>query len=1189
MWQFSIRWSVLGAVFSGVLGAPGALAAAAPDFNRDVRPILSRHCFKCHGPDEATREAGVRLDRRDGALAVAVSGETPIVPGQLGESELIRRIESLDPDVVMPPPSTHLTLTAAEKDVLRQWIAAGAPYAAHWAFVAPRTVRITPEQQGEWCRNTIDEFLLTAMHQRGLSPSPEADRATLARRVSLDLVGLPPTVAQLDAFLADEQPDAYERYVDRLLASPQYGERWAREWLDLARYADTNGYEKDRPRTIWPYRDWVIRVLNADLPFDRFTIEQLAGDLLPDATVDQRIATGFHRNTMLNEEGGIDPLEFRFHALTDRVATTGTVWLGLTVGCAQCHTHKYDPLTHTDYYRLLAFLNNADEPDLELPDAARVARQQAISAEIAERERDLPQRFPPLDAWTWTVPHVLTATSAQGATMTIEADESIVVSGLNPETDTYTLQVETPNMEVSAIQIEALTDASLGQTGPGRTPHGNFVITELQVDHRLEDGGVESLQFQSAAADFSQHRFPAEQAIDGKSNTGWAIQGDGQWNVPRTLTAKFSRRIRPTGSSVWTIRIEQWFGSQHTLGKFRVRFGAITDTRPLRVRQSEHFAQKYRAWLESVTTQAVRWETAAPVRWTSTLPKLERLDDQSLLASGDFTKRDVYALEFGPELNNATAIRLEAIPDERLPRRGPGAVYYEGPRGDFFLSEIVWSADGGSPWPWADAAHSFANGRHTAAAAIDHDPLTGWAIDGKQGERHTAVFRFAEPLPVAQVHQLQLIFERYYAAGMGRFRVSFTRDPVAAAVALPPELETLLTTAPDQRTPEMQAELQRQFCKVAPELATERQTLEQLRKQIPDAVTTLVMQERPADNPRQTQRHHRGEFLQAQEIVSPGVPDFLHPLSNGSEPERLRYARWLVAPENPLVGRVTVNRHWAAFFGRGLVRTTEDFGYQGALPTHPELLDWLATEFVRSGWSVKRLQRLIVTSAAYRQSARVTPELLAADPQNLWLARAPRQRLDAEVIRDSLLQIGGLLSDKQLGPSVYPPQPESITTEGAYGKLTWTVSPGEDRYRRSLYTFAKRTTPFAMLSTFDAPSGEACLPRRDNSNTPLQALTLLNDPMFVETAQRLGLQYAAEEGTVAERMTRLMRQILGRRPAPAEAQALTAFYEAQLARFSRDPSSLPDLTGQAAATGELGAWMVTARAILNLDEVITRE
>jgi hypothetical protein len=965
-----------------------ALAAGdPPDYAREVRPILARHCFKCHGPDERARKGGLRLDSFEGAVAKLKSGARAVVPGKPAESELLKRVSSADPDEVMPPPDAKNPLPAGAADVLRRWIAAGAEYKPHWSFVPPKAAALPDVKDSAWVRNPIDRFVLARLEREGLKPSPPADAATLLRRVSLDLTGLPPG--------PEDAEGDYETLVDRLLASPRYGERWARRWLDLARYADTNGYEKDRPRSIWPWRDWVIRSLNEDLPFDRFTVEQLAGDLLPDATPSQRIATGFHRNTMLNEEGGIDPLEFRYYAVADRVATTGAAWLGLTLGCAQCHTHKFDPITHREYFALFAYLNNADEPELAVPSPETEAKRREVEAKAAALEAGLAAKFPP----------------------------------------------------------EPLS-------GPD--------------DSRSEDE-----------------------------------------------------------------------------------------------RRRAHLEKKSAAWLERETARLRPWTLVRPVTARSEVPFLEVLEDGSVLAGGDQTKRDVYLLEL-PDLAGATALRLEVLPDERLPRRGPGRVYYEGPFGDFFLSELTLLADG-RPLRFSRAAHSHA--KNPAAQAIDGDPSTGWTIDGGQGRAHAAAFQLAAPAPRAGSFRLELLFERYHAAGLGRFRLWSTKDPRPAEAQTPAQEELLAKDG------------LRAFLLQAPELEKERKEIAELRRQAPAAPTTLVFQERPAANPRATRLHKRGEWLQPAEAVAPGVPAAL-PATSARD--RLGFAKWLVEPAHPLVSRVTVNRQWAAFFGRGIVRSLEDFGTQGDFPSHPELLDWLALEFVRRGWSMKQLHRLIVTSATYRQASRVSPELLRRDPENRLLARGPRFRVDAELVRDSALAAAGLLSPKLGGPSVFPPQPASVTTEGAYGKLEWKASTGEDRHRRGLYTYAKRTAPFAMGVAFDGPSGEQCLARREVSNTPLQALTLLNDAVFVEAAQALGKLAAAEPGTDRDRAAFLFRRCLSRAPAPEEAARLEAFVARQKARFEAkelDPAAL----GGPGADAARAAWTAAARALLNLDEFVTKE
>ena len=563
----------------------------APDFNRDIRPLLAAKCFACHGPDKAHRKGDLRLDLRQDAIDVGA-----IVAGEPEESELLRRISIDDPEERMPPPDADGPLSKAEQELFRRWIAAGAEYQRHWAFVPPTRPALPNVKNSDWPRNAIDRFVLARLEAQGLKPSPPADRMTLIRRVYLDLVGLPPTPEQADAFAKDENPNAYERLIDRLLASERYGERWARPWLDLARYSDTNGYEKDRPRSIWPYRDWVIRALNDDMPFDQFTIEQLAGDMFPDATESQRIATGFHRNTMLNEEGGIDPLEYRFYAMVDRVATTGLVWLGLTTGCAQCHTHKYDPITHTDYYRLMALLNNADEPDLMVRAAGNTEQRRLVEQQIGRLETDLANQFPP---------------------------------------------------------------------APG-------------------SGDIES-------------------------------------------------------------------------------------------RRRHHLDAKFAEWTAAQRKHAVAWTILRPTKTQSNLPKLRLLDDGSIFSSGDVTKRDLFALTFHVDENALpiTALRLEALPDARLPAGGPGRAYYEGRKGNFFLSELTAALDG-KPIKLTDATHTFGkisvgSGNAQAKNVIDGEGSTGWSTAGREGESHTLVVNLDSPLQTAGELRLELLFERHFAASLGRF------------------------------------------------------------------------------------------------------------------------------------------------------------------------------------------------------------------------------------------------------------------------------------------------------------------------------------------------------------------------------------------------------------------------------------
>jgi hypothetical protein len=1071
-------------VLWGAIGMAGPARSdesrGAVSFSREIQPILARNCYACHGPDEQDRQADLRLDVRpsDGEG----TGPRAIVPGKPEESELVRRIEADEDFERMPPPEAHESLTDAEKELLRRWIAEGAEYAPHWAFVPPEQTELPPVSDPDWPRNPIDHFILARLEEEGLRPSPKADRLTLIRRVSLDLIGLPPTPEEAEAFVNDSEPMAYERLVDRLLESPHYGERWARLWLDLARYSDTNGYEKDRPRSIWPYRDWVIQALNDDMPFDRFTVEQLAGDMLPDATLDQKIATGFHRNTMLNEEGGIDPLEFRYYAMVDRVATTGTVWLGLTVGCAQCHAHKYDLISHPDYFALMALLNNADEPDLVVPDPTIIQRRAEIESQIAELEAALPDRF----------------------------------------------------------------RSAVGQ--------------------------------------------------------------------------------RPTADG-----------------------NAATNADPLE--------RAFREWIDEQHSRVADWTVLRPVHMETNLPRLELLDDGSIFSTGDITKRDVFTLTFDLDgLDEpVTALRLEVLPDERLPGGGPGRAYYEGRKGDFFLSEVTASRNGNA-LPFSTASHSYGKisiGSGTAEAenVIDGEGSTGWSTAGREGQPHQLVLNFAAPVspegrhgpmvrsfrsalhrtPERQLHTnpargllvIEMLFERHFAASLGRFRISATTDADAQATELPVEIERLLVdrqNASAERDEGLgDSPLLRYFLSVIPELEEARQPIEELRKQLPELPVTMVMQERPEDNPRPTHRHHRGEYLNAEEEVSPGVPGLFPPLPEGEPADRLTFARWLVSQRNPLVGRVRVNHAWQAFFGTGLMEASDDFGTQSDPPSHPDLLDWLAVEFIERGFSQKQLHRLIVTSATYRQDSRLTPELLQRDPDNRLLARGPRLRLEAEMVRDSLLRASGLLSPKIGGPSVRPPQPASVT-ELAYGSPAWEPATSEDRYRRSLYTFSKRTAPFAAYAVFDAPSGETCTARREPSNTPLQALTLLNDEMFVEMAQTLAGSVRSDASERPEETaTRIFRRLLTRPPTKDELAAVLEFHKSQRRRLesgeldahvivgdrqgrfvplvrptplgNRRPSSpRSEQTARGGqADSDLAAWVMTARALMNLDEVVTKQ
>ncbi len=1180
-------------ITGGLGGVPAPVPAAPappPDYTAEVRPILAR-CFKCHGPDEESRKGKLRLDLRESALKPAKSGETAIVPGDVDKSELVARIFTADEDEIMPPPSAKKPMTEADKDILKRWIAGGAEYREHWAFVPPKQVEPPVVKDTAWPRNPLDRFVLARLEKDGLAPSAEAGKHTLVRRVYLDLTGLPPTPEEADSFVNDTNPDAYGKLVDRLLASPRYGERWARRWMDLARYADTNGYEKDRNRSVWPWRDWVINALNTDQPFDRFTIEQIAGDMLPNATTDQIVATGFHRNTMLNEEGGIDPLEFRFHAMTDRVATTGTTWLGLTVGCAQCHTHKYDPIPHTEYYQMMAFLNNADEPDFDLPKAGEDGRREANLEKARRLVASLPGLFPVANE-AWQSPKPAEVRAESGAKARILEDGSALFSAKAPDRETYTVVFDSDLLDVKELRLEALADASLPRKGPGLTAHGNFVLSEITVTAapRNAPDKVRPVSLVSATADVEQPGFPAANAIDGNTATGWAVDTGAKTNSTHRATFQLARPEGFPGGTRWEVKLVQNYGGKHVIGRPRVSLatGAVK-TPATEAGRKEVFAARFAEWLALARESAVDWKPLRPAGAKSNLPFLKVLPDASVLAGGDISKSDTYDLAFKGDFREVTAIRLEALPDDSLPAHGPGMAYCEGPKGDFFLGEFQAAADG-KPVKLARASHSYAKNNFgdeaSAALAMDGDPQTGWSAAGRFGERHVAVFVPEHPISAASL-DLRMMFGRHYACSLGRFRISVTtRAGGAEASGMPDDVQKFLTVPDASLSNAQRQTLAESFLLGLPEFAKERDQVARLR-QPEDHVTTLVMRERPAENPRPTFLHHRGEFLQPEKRVEPGVLSAVAPFPPELPRNRLGFAKWLVSKDNPLTARVAVNRQWQAFFGRGLVRTVDDFGFSGEAPTHPELLDWLAVEFVKQGWSLKKIHRLMVMSATYRQSSMVTPELLAKDFDNRLLTRAPRLRLEAEQIRDSFLRSSGLLSEKMGGPSVYPSQPSGVT-EVAYGNRGWPVSAGEDRYRRSVYTFVKRTAPFAMFNTFDGPTGESCQAKRDTSNSPLQGLALLNDVALMEAAQALGKLLTARPGGVDERLAYGFRRVATRPPSAGEVAVLRNFFEAQSLRFQTGELDARAFTGDSSATPESAAWTAVARALLNLDEAVNR-
>ncbi len=954
-------------LFSGllifVISLRGVCACADDpiDFNRDVRRILATNCFTCHGPDAEVREAGLRLDDRERAAAELDSGQRAIVPGHPEQSELMRRVLSDDESERMPPSDLGPGLSDGDIETLRQWIAEGASFDEHWSFVPPQKSPVPNVQHGQLVRNPIDQFVIARLEAEGLTPSEEADRYRLCRRVSLDLMGLPPTIEQADAFVHDTDPDAYEKFVDRLLASPRFGERWARVWLDLARYADSQGYAQDSDRTIWRYRDWVIRAINNGMPFDQFTVEQFAGDLLPDPTTDQLIATAFHRNTMTNSEGGTNNEEFRNAAIIDRVNTTMQVWMGLTMGCAQCHSHKYDPITQEEYFQFFAILNQTQDADR--PDESPVFEEYS-EEQLAERVR--------LESEIKLLEGKLCDIAAEQVSRSTVEDRPLLEGPLQSR----------------FVRIESIGEKQF------------LHLAEVQVFVGDNNVGTQGTASQSST-DFGGD---AKRANDGNT--------DGDYAASKSVS---------------------------------------------------HTAQEDNPWWEVELKEGVTIDRV--VLWNRTDNQLQT------------------------RLKNWRVVLLD---DKREP---------------LFVQQLAES-------PPAD-----------------------------------------RPIDV----------------------------PTHSDELTDSQRETLITYRKEQGTG----------------LSPEAKQLADQQKQLADikpAIKTPIMTALAIDMQRPTNIQLRGNFRVLGDEVQPGVPTVFHQLTGVDSPTRLELANWLVDPANPLTARVVVNRFWEHLFGTGIVETSEDFGTQGEPPSHPELLDHLAVELMRHDWDTKWLLREIVTSATYRQASRTSPELAERDPRNRLLARGPRFRLPAEMIRDQALAVSGQMSDKMLGPSVQPYKPK-LGLRAAFGGTTdWDTSPGEDAYRRGLYTKWRRTAPYPSMVTFDAPSREFCTIRRTRTNTPLQALVTLNDPVYIQAAQSLARRVLSLDTTdTTAQLEWLFRTVLTRPPTSDETVRLRDVLQSARLHFEADPTAAKQMAtdpiGDAPeniSTTDLAAWTVLANVVLNLDETLAR-
>ncbi|MGL4462877.1 MAG: DUF1549 domain-containing protein, partial [Planctomycetia bacterium] len=944
------------------------------DFNREVKPILAANCFSCHGPDDKHREGGLRLDQRAAALKPADGGAPAIVPAKPDESELLKRVVATG-DERMPPMEHGAGLTAPQVAVLKTWIEQGAEYADHWSFVPP-TRRAPPAlADAAWCRNGVDRFILARLRAEGMTPSPEADRPTLLRRLSLDLRGLPASPAEIDAFVADHRPDAYEQWVDRFLADPAYGERMARGWLDLARYADSAGYGSDPLRTIWPYRDWVVDAYNRNLPFDRFTLDQLAGDLTPDPTPDRLAATGFHRNTMTNTEGGTDDEEFRVAAVKDRIDTTMQVWMGLTAGCAKCHNHKYDPLSQREYYSLFAFFNQTedyDQPDespfLQLRTPEYLAQLAEIDGEIVALRGKLATPTPATTAerreWeaglkvggAWT-PLLGKETAADGVVVAPKEAAWTTTAGLSAPAGLK---------QATGFRLEVLPDPTAPKDAADR-----FVVTRFTVE--------------------------ARPATDGPTPTA---------------SVKFVRVELPGAGKLMSLaEVEVFAGGKNVALKAKARqsstaYDGSAERAVDGVTDGDYFKAKSTTHTDTETDPW--WEVELPA---SAAIETVRVWNRTDNGTGD-------------RLAGFRAVALDA---DRKPIWSRDALQAPAP-------SLEINPSGGVAVTFAAvSAEAADSGRPAADLLAPADPAKGkgWGATGRGAATTAAVFAAAKPLALDKPTEFVVTVasdHRDAGGAFRRFRVSIVDDPaLTRRAAVPADVRDALDLAAERRTPAQTTRLDGYFQSVAASLADVRAAIDKLEKSKPPVPTVPVLRELSADKRRSTTILEKGNFLVKGDGVTPTLPAAFPALPAGAAADRQGLAHWLVAADNPLTARVAVNRQWAALFGVGLVATEEDFGTQGDLPSHPELLDWLAVEFQHADrWDVKRFQRLLVTSATYRQSSRATPEQLTKDAGNRLLGRAPRIRLEAELVRDQSLALAGLLSRKMRGPSVFPPQPDGL-------------------------------------------------------------------------------------------------------------------------------------------------------------------
>jgi len=1161
-------------------------------FGEHIRPILSNHCFECHGPDVSTRKADLRLDLREEAIADR-GGYAAIVPGDVEGSELWLRITTDHGADRMPPVATNRrALTDEEKGRIRSWIESGAEYEEHWAWVPPERGTVPAVRDAAWGRSEVDDFVLAALERQGVRPSPPATPLELVRRLYLDVTGLPPTPEEIDRFLADSHAnatEAYEREVDRLLGEEPYvsrfAEHWATSWLDASRYGDTSGIHMDAGRQIWLWRDWVMKSLRDNLPYDRFIVEQIAGDLLPEATTEQVIASGFNRNHVTTDEGGSIAAEALVEYAVDRVDTTSAVFLGLTAGCARCHDHKYDPISQEEYYQLFAFFNSVEEPGLygqspnpnralepfiEVPTEEQETSLEELAAQAKALQEEM-ESVPPEEAEerraftvtakeeagiAWTIPELIEARSTD-ARVTLEPQEdlSLIARGPHPEHEDYQLHLKTSAVGQRLLLIEALKDPARGSS-VGRADHHNVVVSRITLGVRPagSTGDFVDVPLRWAWADHSQSNldYDITNAIRDDKTLGWAANGH-QVAGQRMLCLLTELPFGEEGGTELMVGIEhQSVYARHSLARVRVRVSPITD-----------------AGIAALPPHLGRWHVAGPYK----------------SANRNVAYDDVH----GPE--SLTAVTTEPFAEGRAfafdgSLRDDAVVRLKGGIGSSYLGRTIFSPDArtldvalGSD----DGYRLFVNGEEIAGEKVDRGAALGQsqvAVPLKPGP-NSLILKIVNTGGITAY-----AFEAKHAEGVLVGEIAAALMPLEA---LGPEQEK-----------RFEAEYRR---RVSPSYRAAEIALASVREsegQVRDAIArTMVMKD--LETPRDTFVLMRGQYDQPdkERKVEAAVPAVLGRLPEGAPRNRLGLAQWMVAPENPLVARVAVNRCWQMLFGTGLVRTAEDLGLQGEWPSHPELLDWLAVEFREGGWDWKGLIRSLLTSSTYRQQSRVRPELADLDPDNRLLGHFPRHRLTAEQIRDTALYTSGLLVEEFGGPSVKPYQPPGLWREVAMLASNTRIferGEGEALWRRSLYTYWKRAAPPPSLLTLDAPTREACVIRRTTTNTPLQALVLWNDEQFVEAARILAERTLRDGATDAERITTLMRRCTGRVPGEEELALLGAALAEFRARYAAAPEDATALlaVGEAPmspdfAAEELAAWTLLASAVLNLHETITQD